>query len=51
MKVDFEVKMLKMSAVEMTIMRKIGDFPHAIGKPFFKTSRFFRIATAFLFPL
>jgi hypothetical protein len=36
MKVKFEVKMLKMSAVEMTIMRKIGDFPHAIGKAFSK---------------
>jgi hypothetical protein len=51
MKVKFEVKMLKMSAVEMTVMRKIGDFPHAVGKTFFKLSRIFRIPTAFLFHL
>ena len=43
--------MLKLNAVEMRIMREIGDFPHGIGKPFIKTSRLFRISTAFLFPL
>lgn len=32
MKVRFEVKMLKVIAIEMTSMREIGDFPHAFGK-------------------
>ncbi len=32
MKVRFEVKVLKVIAIEMTSMRKIGDFPHAFGK-------------------
>ena len=32
MKVKFEIKMLKTSAVEMTITREIGDFPHDFGK-------------------
>ena len=32
MKVRFDVKMLRVIAIEMTSMRKIGDFPHAFGK-------------------
>jgi hypothetical protein len=51
MKVKFEVKILKMSAVEMTIIRKIGDFPNGVGKAFLKGSMLFRIPTALLFHL